>query len=323
MQHENVLGEAESFLTMLEHVSSLAVLNKPVIIQGERGSGKEMIAQRLHYLSPRWEESFITLNCAALNEHLLDSELFGHETGAFTGAQKRHLGRFERANHGTLFLDEIGNAPLSVQEKLLRAIEYGEIERLGGNSTLNVDVRVVCASHEDLPKLVEIGKFRADLLDRLAFDVIYVPPLRDRQADILPLANHFAMQMCRELKRPYFPGFSHYAEQQLLNDAWPGNVRELKNAVERSIYRTQTLDKPLAEMILSPFRRDETPVPLVSGNAQIPALPLDLRAWQIQQESALLAESLRQFPQHTQAAKALGLSYHQFRALLKKHRAGD
>ena len=318
MNSDSVLGESENFLNMLDHVSTLAPLNKPVIIQGERGSGKELVAQRLHFLSTRWQENFITLNCAALNENLLDSELFGHETGAFTGAQKRHQGRFERAHQGTLFLDEIGNAPLVVQEKLLRAIEYGEIERIGGTTTLTVDVRVICASHEDLPALVAAGKFRADLLDRLAFDVIYVPPLRERQADILPLANHFAMQMCRELNRPYFAGFTLFAEQQLLTAPWPGNVRELKNVIERSIYRSTQVDTPLNEVILSPFQTSSQPV-LEDSHPARPALPINLREWQHQQEADFVKASLQQFSQHTLAAKALGLTYHQFRALLKKH----
>ncbi|WP_241578522.1 phage shock protein operon transcriptional activator [Rosenbergiella nectarea] len=319
MISDSVLGESENFLNMLDHVSTLAPLNKPVIIQGERGSGKELVAQRLHFLSTRWQENFITLNCAALNENLLDSELFGHETGAFTGAQKRHQGRFERAHQGTLFLDEIGNAPFVVQEKLLRAIEYGEIERMGGTSTLTVDVRVICATHEDLPARVAAGKFRADLLDRLAFDVIYVPPLRNRQADILPLANHFAMQMCRELNRSYFPGFSQFAEQQLLTAPWPGNVRELKNVIERSIYRSLQTDNPLSEVILSPFQAPASqPAPMVS-QPSCPTLPTNLREWQHQQEADFVKASLQQFPQHTLAAKALGLTYHQFRALLKKH----
>ncbi|WKX25237.1 sigma 54-interacting transcriptional regulator [Tatumella ptyseos] len=320
MKSDTVLGESENFLNMLDHVSALAPLNKPVIIQGERGSGKELVAQRLHFLSTRWQENFITLNCAALNENLLDSELFGHETGAFTGAQKRHQGRFERAHQGTLFLDEIGNAPLAVQEKLLRAIEYGEIERIGGTASLSVDVRVICASHEDLPAHVKAGKFRADLLDRLAFDVIYVPPLRERQADILPLANHFAMQMCRELNRSYFAGFTDFAEQQLLSAAWPGNVRELKNVIERSIYRSTKVDEPLSEVILSPFHNSTTDPILPRVDSIRPSLPLDLREWQYQQEADLVKASLRQFPQQTLAAKALGLTYHQFRALLKKHR---
>lgn len=164
---DNLLGEANSFLEVLEQVSHLAPLDKPVLIIGERGTGKELIASRLHYLSSRWQGPFISLNCAALNENLLDSELFGHEAGAFTGAQKRHPGRFERADGGTLFLDELATAPMMVQEKLLRVIEYGELERVGGSQPLQVNVRLVCATNADLPAMVNEGTFRADLLDRL------------------------------------------------------------------------------------------------------------------------------------------------------------
>lgn len=166
---DNLLGEANSFLEVLEQVSHLAPLDKPVLIIGERGTGKELIASRLHYLSSRWQGPFISLNCAALNENLLDSELFGHEAGAFTGAQKRHPGRFERADGGTLFLDELATAPMMVQEKLLRVIEYGELERVGGSQPLQVNVRLVCATNADLPAMVNEGTFRADLLDRAGF----------------------------------------------------------------------------------------------------------------------------------------------------------
>lgn len=196
---ENMLGQANSFLEVLEQTSQLAKLNKPVLIIGERGTGKELIAHRLHYLSHRWQGPFVSLNCAALNDNLLDSELFGHEAGAFTGAQKRHLGRFERADGGTLFLDELATAPMLIQEKLLRVIEYGHLERVGGSQPLQVDVRLVCATNADLPALAAEGTFRADLLDRLAFDVIQLPPLRERRSDIMLLAEHFAMQMCGEL----------------------------------------------------------------------------------------------------------------------------
>lgn len=208
---DNLLGEANSFLEVLEQVSRLAPLNKPVLIIGERGTGKELIANRLHFLSGRWDGPFISLNCAALNENLLDTELFGHEAGAFTGAQKRHPGRFERADGGTLFLDELATAPMLVQEKLLRVIEYGELERVGGSQPLQVNVRLVCATNADLPAMVAEDKFRADLLDRLAFDVVQLPPLRERRSDIMLLADQFAIQMCRELGLPLFPGFSERA----------------------------------------------------------------------------------------------------------------
>ncbi|CAI2108760.1 phage shock protein operon transcriptional activator [Serratia ficaria] len=320
-QLENLLGEANAFVDVLEQVSRVAKLNKPVLVIGERGTGKELIAHRLHYLSHRWQGPFISLNCAALNENLLDSELFGHEAGAFTGAQKRHLGRFERADGGTLFLDELATAPMLVQEKLLRVIEYGHLERVGGSQPLQVDVRLVCATNDDLPALAAAGKFRADLLDRLAFDVVQLPPLRQRQQDIMLLAEHFAIQMCRELSLPLFPGFTERARDSLLGYAWPGNVRELKNVVERSVYRHGTSGRALDEIIISPFApRESAPPPLDDARDGLPALPLDLKSWQLEQEKTLIEAALRQgrFNQR-KAAQLLGLTYHQLRGMLKKH----
>ncbi len=326
-RQDNLLGEANNFLEMLEQVSALAPLNKPVLVIGERGTGKELIASRLHYLSSRWQGPFVSLNCAALNDNLLDSELFGHEAGAFTGAQKRHLGRFERADGGTLFLDELATAPMIVQEKLLRVIEYGQLERVGGNHSLQVNVRLVCATNEDLPALAEQGRFRADLLDRLAFDVVNIPPLRERQADILVMGEHFAIHMCQELGLPLFPGFSAKARQQLLAWHWPGNVRELKNVIERSVYRHNNSEQVLDHIIFNPFRPDVVPElspPLPAARAEspalLPALPVDLREWQNHQEYLLTELSLRQNHYHQRkAAESLGLTYHQLRALIKKH----
>jgi psp operon transcriptional activator len=319
--NDNLLGESNNFLEVLEQVSRLAPLEKPVLVIGERGTGKELIASRLHYLSDRWQGPFISLNCAALNENLLDSELFGHEAGAFTGAQKRHLGRFERADGGTLFLDELATAPMLVQEKLLRVIEYGQLERVGGNQSLQVNVRLVCATNEDLPALAAEGKFRADLLDRLAFDVVQLPPLRERRSDILVMAEHFAIQMCRELGLPLFPGFSEQAQQTLLQYNWPGNVRELKNVVERSVYRHHSIDEPLDNIIINPFAPRSAPVLVTaSSESSQPALPLDLRQWQSQQERQLVERSLAEakFNQR-RAADLLGVTYHQLRAMMKKH----
>lgn len=324
---DNLIGEANCFLEVLEQVSDLAPLNKPVLVIGERGTGKELIASRLHFLSSRWQGPFISLNCAALNENLLDSELFGHEAGAFTGAQKRHQGRFERAEGGTLFLDELATAPMLVQEKLLRVVEYGELERVGGSQPLQVNVRLVCATNVDLPLLVQQGKFRADLLDRLAFDVVMLPSLSERQSDILLLAEHFAIHMCRELNLPFFPGFSEEARQTLLGYAWPGNVRELKNVVERSVYRHGTSEEVVSRIIIDPFASVNSRLssasrpPIIGSEATSqPELPLDLRQFQHQQEFALLKQSLQQasFNQR-RAAEQLGLTYHQLRALLKKH----
>ncbi|MEC5320593.1 phage shock protein operon transcriptional activator [Brenneria populi subsp. brevivirga] len=322
-EKENLLGEANSFLEVLEQVSQLAQLSKPVLVIGERGTGKELIASRLHYLSPRWQGPFVSLNCAALNENLLDSELFGHEAGAFTGAQKRHLGRFERADGGTLFLDELATAPMLVQEKLLRVIEYGVLERVGGGQSLQVDVRLVCATNDDLPALAAAGKFRADLLDRLAFDVVQLPPLRARRQDIMLLAEHFAIQMCRELRLPLFPGFTAHARDRLLAYPWPGNIRELKNVVERSVYRHGSSDLPLDAIIINPFQ-PKTPTaealapPTPAG--ELPDFPLDMKQWQRDQERMLLEQALAKarFNQR-KAAELLGLTYHQLRGLLKKH----
>lgn len=291
---DNLLGEANSFIEVLEQVSHLAPLDKPVLVIGERGTGKELIANRLHYLSTRWQGPFISLNCAALNENLLDSELFGHEAGAFTGAQKRHPGRFERADGGTLFLDELATAPMLVQEKLLRVIEYGELERVGGSQPLQVNVRLVCATNADLPRMVNEGTFRADLLDRLAFDVVQLPPLRERQSDIMLMAEHFAIQMCREIGLPLFPGFSAEARETLLHYRWPGNIRELKNVVERSVYRHGTSDYPLDEIIIDPFRRHVVESQVQEAKPASVALPLDLREFQQQQEKDFLQTSLQQ-----------------------------
>ncbi|MGA9607105.1 MAG: phage shock protein operon transcriptional activator [Rouxiella badensis] len=321
---DNLLGEANSFIEVLEQVSQLAALNKPVLVTGERGTGKELIAHRLHYLSGRWQGPFISLNCAALNENLLDSELFGHEAGAFTGAQKRHLGRFERADGGTLFLDELATAPMLVQEKLLRVIEYGHLERVGGSQPLQVDVRLVCATNDDLPALAAAGKFRADLLDRLAFDVIQLPPLRERQQDIMLLAEHFAIQMCRELSLPLFPGFTEEAKDTLLDYRWPGNVRELKNVVERSMYRHGNSDTQLDNIVINPFsQQKEKQAPRAQDEDApfaLPTLPVDSKSWLNTVEANLIEQALRQakFNQR-RAADLLGLTYHQLRGMLKKH----
>ena len=245
---DNLLGEANSFLEVLEQVSRLAPLNKPVLIIGERGTGKELIANRLHFLSGRWDGPFISLNCAALNENLLDTELFGHEAGAFTGAQKRHPGRFERADGGTLFLDELATAPMLVQEKLLRVIEYGELERVGGSQPLQVNVRLVCATNADLPAMVAEDKFRADLLDRLAFDVVQLPPLRERRSDIMLLADQFAIQMCRELGLPLFFGIGTPTTETLIRFGARINSSRLRRRASRirrcrSIYASSSISR--------------------------------------------------------------------------------
>lgn len=326
-----LIGEAPSFLAMLEHVSRAAKLSKPVLVIGERGTGKELIASRLHYLSPRWEQPLIKVNCAALTETLLETELFGHQAGAFTGATRTHIGRFEQANGGSLVLDELGTITPRMQEKILRVIEYGELQRVGGSDTISTDVRIVGSTNEHLPRLAELGRFRADLLDRLAFDVIHVPPLRARPEDIETLAYHFAVNVTSELKRPFFPGFTTDAKAALLGYRWPGNVRELKNAVERSVYRTDEAASPIDRILFDPFVSPFSPAPLrVEQESPEPlaALPVqddyevpsDFRSAVTDFEKRVLRRALEraQFKQTT-AAKLLGLSYHQLRSLLRKH----
>lgn len=322
-----IIGEAPAFLEMLEHVSRAAPLDKPVLVVGERGTGKELIASRLHFLSDRWEQTLVKVNCAALTETILESELFGHEAGAFTGAQRTHIGHFERADGGTLVLDELATTTLRMQEKILRVIEYGEIQRVGGSETLRVDVRIVASTNSDLQALAARGKFRQDLLDRLAFDVITVPPLRERVEDIMTLAHAFAVNMVSELKRSYFPGFSPRAASALLRNKWPGNVRELKNTVERSVYRSADPEQPITKIAFDPFdspfklaqTTDEEEAPAASVR-RAPLLPTDLTERLRDTERDLLTAALdkARFNQRM-AAELLGLSYHQFRGKLRKH----
>ena len=321
MNSERLLGESNAFLEVLEQVSRLAQIPRPVLLIGERGTGKELFAHRLHYLSARWEQPFISINCAALSETLLETELFGHEAGSFTGAQKRHQGRFERADGGTLFLDEVATMSSRLQEKLLRVIEYGDFERVGGRQSLRVDVRLVCATHADLPALAASGQFRADLLDRLAFDVITLPPLRARREDILLLGHHFAQQLSQELGLPSFAGFTPETQAQLLAHTWPGNVRELRNVIERSLYRQAEPEQPLASLVLDPFASPWRNPPVDEARATVvPRLPLEWKQHLASYEQELLHQALHQqhFNQRL-AAQSLGLSYDQLRGLLRKY----
>ena len=320
-----MIGESQAFLEVLEQVSKAAAMSRPVLVVGERGSGKELIAERLHFLSPRWDQPLVKLNCAAISESLLESELFGHEAGAFTDATQRRTGRFEAADGGSLFLDELPSTTLAVQEKILRVIEYGRFERLGSSRTLQVDVRLIGAANVDLPELAAQGRFRSDLLDRLAFDVITLPPLRARSADILPLAEHFAMRISRELGRSLFAGFSPQATEQLLSHAWPGNVRELRNVVERAVYRHDEPAEPLDALSFDPFespwrpRQDAPEAPAEQPLPDLREQPIDLRGYLDKQEKKLAEQALSISRSHKQAAERLGLSYDQLRGILRKH----
>ena len=323
-QDQQLIGESPAFLEVLEHVSRVAPLNRPVLVIGERGTGKELIAARIHFLSGRWDFPFVKMNCAALAESLLETELFGHEAGSFTGAAKRRLGRFERANEGSLFLDELSSTSSGVQEKILRVIEYGEFERVGGSETIRTNVRIIGATNEDLPALADKNEFRADLLDRLAFDVITLPPLRERPGDILTLANHFAVKMAIELGKELFNGFSEGAQKELLNYPWPGNVRELKNVVERAIYACQDDNEPIVEIVFDPFDSPWRPVRQTTQENQapeeLPDTPYDFKQAIQDEEIRRIKNAMEQcrFNQK-KTAEFLGMTYHQLRGYLRKY----
>ncbi len=322
------LGSSEPFLEFSEHLARAAQVDRPVLLVGERGTGKELAAARLHYLSKRWQGPWVALNCAAIAPELVESELFGHETGAFTGAVARRIGRFEAADTGTLFLDELGQLSQEAQGKILRTVEYGVFERIGSTRTLRTDVRVVAATNADLPGMAAKGEFRADLLDRLSFLVLTLPPLRARGEDIQLLANHFAQRMAQELGLSGLVHFGPHALEQLVSYSWPGNIRELKNTVERSVFHTQ--GEEIESLELNPFASPWQPHSHENGRLtdQVPAperpqpqpAPADLDAALRDYTIRALRQALEE-SRHNQraAAKRLGLSYNRFRGLYRKY----
>ncbi|WP_423142362.1 phage shock protein operon transcriptional activator [Parablastomonas sp. CN1-191] len=335
MEREGIqfIGQSGAFLDAVERASRAAPMRRPVLVIGERGTGKELVAERLHRLSERWGEPLVVLNCAALPETLIEAELFGHEAGAFTGATRARAGRFEEADKGTLFLDELATLSMGAQERLLRAVEYGEVTRIGSSRPLRVDVRIVAATNEDLPRLAETGRFRADLLDRLSFEVITLPPLRVREGDVAVLADHYGRRMATELGWDSWPGYAPGAMAALEQHDWPGNVRELRNVIERAVYRWGTWDQPIAHIVFDPFDSPWKPASVApaqpSAAAPAPAAPSppahfdsidDLRGAVEAHERAIVEHHLarNRFNQR-QTAKALGLSYDQLRHCLKKH----
>jgi psp operon transcriptional activator len=319
------IGESTAFLDALERASRAAALNRPVLVIGERGTGKELIAERLHRLSPRWGEAMIVLNCAALPETLIEAELFGHEAGAFTGAVRARAGRFEEADGSTLLLDELATLSAAAQERLLRVIEYGEVTRIGASRPVQVDVRIVAATNEDLPSLAREGRFRADLLDRLSFEVITLPPLRARGGDALLLAEHFGRRMATEVGWESWPGFSGEGHRALEAHDWPGNVRELRNVVERAVYRWNEPELPVAEIVFDPFDSPWKPRAAVAtmtvpAEPPLPVAVSDLRAAVDAHERALIEQALLRCRwNQRQTAPALGLSYDQLRHAMKRH----
>jgi psp operon transcriptional activator len=339
------VGQSLEFLDAVERASRAAPLNRPVLVIGERGTGKELIAERLHHLSSRWAGPLVTMNCAALPENLIEAELFGHEAGSFTGAAKTRHGRFEEADGGTLFLDELATLSSPAQDRLLRAVEYGEVTRIGASKPIEVDVMIVAATNEHLPRLVQEGRFRADLLDRLSFEVVTLPPLRVRSGDVSLLAEHFGRRMAVELDWPNWPGFSSRALAELEAYGWPGNVRELRNVIERAVYRAEDPEREIDSIQFDPFSSPWVLSADPAGAVEVaahgshapaaapesaPAAPpqpsstADLRGAVNAYEKALIEDALARsrFNQRATAA-ALGLSYDQLRHALKRHKLLD
>ncbi len=333
------IGQSTAFLDAVERASRAAPLNRPVLVVGERGTGKELIAERLHRLSSRWDGPLVTINCAALPETLIEAELFGHEAGAFTGATRAREGRFEEADGGTLFLDELGTLSMGAQERLLRAVEYGEVTRIGSSRPMRVDVRIVAATNEHLPHMVDKGRFRADLLDRLCFEVITLPPLRVRDGDIEVLSEYYGRKMAAELGWQGWPGFGEVATRAMEDHLWPGNVRELRNVVERAVYRWADPAQPVDYIQFDPFDSPWRGEMAASALAQVQAdnqhnvaetryatdlsQAVDVRDFREATEKfekSVLEQALAKCRYNQrQTAKALNLSYDQLRHTLKKH----
>ncbi|MBN1919344.1 MAG: sigma-54-dependent Fis family transcriptional regulator [Verrucomicrobia bacterium] len=305
-----IVGRSAVIRTLLDTIEKVAPIPRPVLVVGERGSGKELVAAAIHHASPRRDEPFITINCAAVPKDLLGSELFGHEKGAFTGADKRKLGLFELADRGTLFFDEIGNMPMEFQKSVLRVIEYQTFTRVQGTETIEVDVRIIAATNADLTALGAAGEFREDLYDRLAFETIRVPPLRERPEDIPSLAEHFIATLIEEAPSLRSKTLTPAAIEALRAYSWPGNVREMRYTIERALYKTEgdtigPADLDLPHVSSTPGVLDE--------NA-----PFDERVAHFERglvESALAAAAGNQ----AKAAETLGITYDKFRYLYRKY----
>ena len=306
---QNLIGRSQAMVRLLETVAQVSRSEATVLITGESGTGKEMIAGAIHFNSPRKEAPFVKINCAAITETLLESELFGHEKGAFTGAYKRKEGRFLQAHRGTLFLDEVSEMSPAMQVKLLRVIQEREFIRVGGEELIRVDVRVIAATNKDLLQEIETGRFREDLYYRLNVVTLLLPPLRQRREDIPLLAQHF-LRVFSEKNRKKMKGFTPQAMDQLLKHEWPGNVRELMNAVERGVVlaRTDYLDTPdlplLAQDVATPFSKET-----MSGD-----LPLD----EVEKATILNAMEITA-GNKSEAARRLGITRKTLHTKLKKY----
>lgn len=256
MNYPEIIGDGPAMQRTFRQVAQVATSGSTVLILGETGTGKELIARAIHNDSLRKNKSMITVNCAALPANLIESELFGHERGSFTGATERRIGKFELANNGTLFLDEIGEMPLELQVKLLRALQEREIERVGGRTTIKVDVRFIAATNLDLEKEMMEGRFRTDLYYRLNIFPIFLSPLRERREDIPQLASHF-IQVFSKKSGKEIKSLNNCAMQQLLRYDWPGNIRELEHLIERAVI--QATGETIEQIHLPPPKKYSTP----------------------------------------------------------------
>jgi DNA-binding NtrC family response regulator len=308
-KHE-LVWTGEAMRRVLAQIDRVAHSESRVCIYGETGTGKELVARTLHEKSARASAPFVTLNCAAIPAELIESELFGHEKGSFTGATQRHIGKFEQAHHGTVFLDEIGDMPLAMQTRLLRVLEESEVERIGGDKPVAVDVRVVVATHRNLEEMVEAGAFRRDLYHRAVVFPITLPPLRSRKEDIPALVDYFVQQVCAQNGWKRMP-FASNAIEALQEYAWPGNIRELRNTVERLLLLAgDSVDAATVETAL-PRRSSGTTASKVDPQAGGESGPLAQRVAEFERAN-LLAELERSGGHVTNAAKALGLERSHF-----------
>jgi len=302
-----IVGESPQIIELIERIRRVASVPRPVLVLGERGTGKELIARAIHAAGGEPERPIVTVNCAAFTDTLLESELFGHEKGAFTGADDQVRGKFELAAGGTLFLDEIGNMSLSFQQKILRVVEYGCFVRVGGTAEIHTDARIIAATNVDLKERIRDGVFLQDLYDRLAFEIIHAPPLRGREGDTEVLARHFLNEFMREI--PAFRGkrLSDSAVQVLGRYDFPGNVRELKNIIERAAYRDTT--------------NEITPEDI--GMLEKPQLHVEGGNFKEKLDAfgrGLVTDALeRSGGNQAEAARKLGLSYYQFRYYYQKY----
>ena len=314
---ERIISQSGEMEAVLNIAGRVAKSKAHVLILGESGTGKELLAQAIHYASPRREKPFVTVNVAALAENIIESELFGHEKGAFTGAIHQRRGRFEEANGGTLFVDEVGDIPLSVQVKLLRAIQFGQIQRVGGSETIDVDVRIISATHRDLEAMIRDGQFREDLYYRLNVVSIVAPPLRKRRVDIPLLADHFIKRFARENEKEV-TGIEREALDRLMKYDFPGNVRELENMMEHAVVMTRN----------SLIGREDLPAHLPSGRHEALYDPADLSAGHAQKmkafERAMIEEALKQSGGNkSAAARLLGITERHLRSRLEKLNSAD